>query len=302
MFRLPITALAMVAALATPALARDVTHAMGVTDVPDHPQRIVVLTNEATEALLALGLTPVGAVESYNGNPWYDYLTPHMAGVTFLGAEAAVNLEVLATLEPDLIIGTKVRQEKIYDQLSAIAPTVMSETVGVVWQDNLRLYADAVGKAEAGEAALTAFATRTQKIGAALGEQINDELSFVRFAPNGARLYHHKSFPGAIFTQIGFKRPAAQSGDTFSETITKERIGDMAGSRIFYIANDNFNDESETNLKDWLNDPLWLALDAVKAGKAQRVGEGVWIAGGGVYSANMLLDDLEGIYGLASTR
>ena len=49
-------------ALAPLATARDITHAMGVTDVPDNPQRIVILTNEGTEALLAVGITPIGAV------------------------------------------------------------------------------------------------------------------------------------------------------------------------------------------------------------------------------------------------
>ena len=108
--------------VATAGQAREITHAMGVTDVPDDPQRIVVLTNEGTEALLSVGVVPVGAVESWKGNPWYDYLMPQMGGVTLLGTEGAANLEVLATLEPDLILGSKVRQEKIYEQLSAIAP------------------------------------------------------------------------------------------------------------------------------------------------------------------------------------
>ena len=76
-------------ALAPLASAREITHAMGVTDVPDGPQRIVVLTNEGTEALLAIGVQPVGAVESWKGNPWYDYLMPQMEGVTLLGTEGA---------------------------------------------------------------------------------------------------------------------------------------------------------------------------------------------------------------------
>jgi iron complex transport system substrate-binding protein len=292
---------AVLALLAAPALARDITHAMGTTAVPDHPQRVVVLTNEGTEALLAVGVVPVGAVESYNGDPWYDYLTPMLTDVAFLGAEAAVNLEVIASLEPDLIIGTKVRQEKIYEQLSAIAPTVMSETVGVVWQDNLRLYANAVGKSAEGEAALTAFAGRIAVLHEALGDNVNEKLSFVRIAPGRTRIYHRLSFPGMIFEQLGFKRPAAQSGDVFSEDITKERIPDADGDRLFYIANDDLNSESETNLADWLNDPLWQSLNAVKNGKAQRVSETKWIAGGGIYSANMMLDDIEAIYGLPST-
>lgn len=40
---------------------RTVKHAMGTSDnIPANPKRIVVLTNEGTEALLALGIKPVG--------------------------------------------------------------------------------------------------------------------------------------------------------------------------------------------------------------------------------------------------
>lgn len=42
-----------------------VKHAMDETRIPKTPERIVVLTNEATEALLALGIKPVGAVNSW---------------------------------------------------------------------------------------------------------------------------------------------------------------------------------------------------------------------------------------------
>ena len=125
--------LALCALFVAPAAARDITHAMGISDVPDAPLRVAVLTNEGTEALLALGVKPIGAVESWKGNPWYDYLMPQMEGVTLLGAEGEPNLELIATLEPDLILGSKVRQEKVYDQLSAIAPTVMTETLGAPW-------------------------------------------------------------------------------------------------------------------------------------------------------------------------
>lgn len=48
---------------------RTVVHARGETAVPSHPQRVVVLTNEATDMVLALGLTPVGAVKSWSGDP-----------------------------------------------------------------------------------------------------------------------------------------------------------------------------------------------------------------------------------------
>lgn len=297
-----LAAIAAILTLATPLSAREITHAMGVTDVPDSPERIVVLTNEGTEALLYLGVAPIGAVQSWHGNPWYDHIAAPLADTVALGTELAVNLEVLATLEPDLILGTKVRQENIYQQLSAIAPTVMSETIGDEWQNNLKFYADVLGRSAEGEAALAEFARRTTAIGDALGDAKNDEISLVRFSPNRTRIYYKQTFGGLILDQIGFARPAAQDKDEFAEEVTKERIPEMDGDRIFYFSNDLNEQEAAANLEDWLSDPLWLSLEGVKAGKAQRVSEIIWNSAGGIYAAHIMLDDIEAIYGLASTR
>jgi iron complex transport system substrate-binding protein len=288
--------------LAGAATAREVTHAMGVTDVPDNPQRIVVLTNEGTEAMLAVGVTPVGAVESWKGNPWYDYLMPQMGDVTLLGTEGEPNLELIATLEPDLILGSKVRQEKIYEQLSAIAPTVLTETLGAVWQENLTAYADAVGKAGEGEAAIAAFDARAAAISQALGDKASDTISLVRISPARTRMYFKDSFPGVVIAAVGLSRPQTQDRDEFAEDLTKERIPELAADRIFYFSPDPNDTEAEANLADWLQDPLWLGLDAVKSGNAQRVDDAIWVAAGGVFAANTLLDDIEAAYGLASTR
>lgn len=288
--------------LASPAMAREITHAMGVTEVPDDPQRVVILTNEGTEALLYLGVVPVGAAQSWGGDPWYDHIAAPLADTVPLGTELAVNLEILATLEPDLILGTKVRQEAIYPQLSAIAPTIMTETIGGEWQDNLRFYADAIGRSAEGEAAITGFAERAEKLHDALGDAVNEQISMVRFSPNRTRIYYKDTFSGLALNQIGFQRPAAQDRDEFATEVTKERIPEMEGDRIFYFSDDLDGDEASANLDEWLNDPLWLNLNAVKAGKAQRVSEVIWNNAGGIYAAHLMLDDIETIYGLASTR
>ena len=285
--------------LALPAAARQITHAMGVTEVPDEPKRVIMLTNEGTEALVYIGVIPVGAVQSWDGDPWYAHLDEALKETVALGTENAVNLEVIASLEPDLIIGNKVRQEKIYDQLSAIAPTVFAEDLSGSWQDNLTLYSETVGKAEQGKQALAAFAARAEALAASIDEGLNDEISLVRFAPGRVRLYYKDTFAGGILDQMGFHRPPAQDKDEFAEEIQKERIPDMAGDRIFYFSDDADPEDVKANLDEWISDPLWLNLEAVKAGKAQRVSELVWNTGGGIFCANMLLDEIAAIYGVA---
>jgi iron complex transport system substrate-binding protein len=284
--------------LTAPSAARQITHAMGVTEVPDAPQRIVMLTNEGTEALLYLGVVPVGAVQSWDGDPWYDHLSEALADTVALSTENAVNLEVLASLEPDLIIGNKVRQEKIYQQLSAIAPTVFSEDLSGSWQSNFQLYADVLGKSAEGAADLAAFTDRAKALGAAIGPAIDEQISLVRFSPGRTRIYYKDTFAGMILDQIGLKRPPAQDKDAFAEEVQKERIPEMAGDRIFYFSADADPEDARANLAEWTDDALWNNLDAVKAGKAQRVSELVWNTGGGIYCAFMMLDELAAIYGV----
>lgn len=293
---------ALILAIAGSSAAREITHAMGVTEVPDAPARVVMLTNEGTEALLYVGVVPVGAVQSWDGNPWYAHLAEALKDTVPLGTENAVNMEVLASLEPDLIIGNKVRQEKIYDQLSAIAPTVFAEDLSGSWQDNMRLYSETVGKAEEGKQALEAFNTRAKELAAAIGDGVNDEISLVRFAPGRVRLYYKDTFAGGILDLMGFKRPAAQDKDEFAEEVQKERIPDMDGDRIFYFSDDADPVDVKANLDEWISDPLWLNLEGVKAGKAQRVSELVWNTGGGIFCANMLLDEIAAIYGVEAPK
>jgi iron complex transport system substrate-binding protein len=286
------------AAAALPASAVEITHAMGVTDVPDNPQRVVILTNEGTEALVHLGVIPIGAAQSWNGDPWYDHLAEPLADTVPLGMETAIDLERVAALQPDLIIGTKVRQEKVYEQLAAIAPTVFSESIGETWLDNYGFYGEVLGLGEEAAANVDALTARAAALRDALGEAANEEISLVRFSPGRTRIYYRGSFPGVVLDLVGFKRPPAQDRTDFAEEVQKERIADMAGDRIFYFSNDLDLPEDVANLEDWTNDPLWMNLEAVKAGRTARVNEMIWNTGGGILCAHMMLDDIARIYGV----
>jgi hypothetical protein len=88
---------------------------------------------------------------------------------TVVGDELQPNMELIASLKPDLIIGNKVRQEKVYEQLKQIAPTVFAEDLAGDWQINFKLYMEAVNKKEEGEKAMTAFNKRVSEMKAKLG-------------------------------------------------------------------------------------------------------------------------------------
>ncbi|TLS51350.1 iron-siderophore ABC transporter substrate-binding protein [Paenibacillus antri] len=272
---------------------RSFTHAMGTTDVPTNPQRVVILTNEGTEALLALGVTPVGAAKSWLGDPWYDHIKDQMKDVVNVGEESQPNLELIIGLKPDLIIGNKMRNEEIYDELSAIAPTVFAETLRGDWQVNFKMYADVLGKTAEGEKVMGDYEARIADLKTKLGDKLSTQVSIVRFMANDTRIYWKDTFSGVILSQIGLARPPAQDIDDFAARgVTKERIEEMDGDILFYFSYE-LGDGGATAVEDsWLKDPLWQTLDVVKAGKAYKVSDAIWNTAGGVIAANLMIDDL----------
>ena len=271
-----------------------VEHAMGKTEIKGTPERVVILTNEGTEALLALGVKPVGAVKSWLGDPWYDHIKEQMEGVTEVGTESEPNLEAIAALQPDLIIGNKMRQEKIYEQLNQIAPTVFAETLKGDWKENFMLYAKAVNKEEKGNEVMEEYNKRIEELKGKLGDKLNEKVSIVRFMAGDVRIYHKDSFSGVILEQLGFARPESQNVNDFAETgVTKERIPAMDGDILFYFTYEQGDGEATKVEKEWINDPLFKNLQAAKQGKVYKVNDVIWNTAGGVLAANLMLDDIE---------
>jgi iron complex transport system substrate-binding protein len=277
---------------------RTIAHAMGETTITGTPIRVVVLTNEGTEALLALGVKPVGAVKSWTGNPWYEHIAADMEGVTVVGEESQPNLEVIASLKPDLIIGNKLRQEKVYEQLKAIAPTVFSETLRGEWQANFMLYANALGKSSDGEKVMADYDARIADFKSKAGDKLNRKVSVVRFMAGKTRIYLADSFTGIAFSKLGLSRPDNQNKytDTFAEEITKERLPEVDADMLFYFTYETGDGKATEMEKDMLNDPLWNSLSVVKNNHAYQVSDALWNTAGGVIAANLMLDQLYEIY------
>lgn len=279
-----------------------VEHAMGSITIKGTPKRVVVLTNEGTEALLALGVKPVGAVQSWLGDPWYDHIKDDMQGVEVVGVESEVNVEKIAALKPDLIIGNKLRQEAVYKQLSAIAPTVFSETLRGDWKENFKLYAKALNLEEKGNEVLAAYDKKVADVKAKLGDKVNQTVSVVRFMAGTSRIYYTDSFSGVMFDQLGFKRAPQQEALFTPENklgklaveVGKEVIPKMDADNLFYFTYaPNGDKEALNTAKEWTSNPLWKNLNAVKSGHAFEVSDATWNTAGGVLAANIMLDDLE---------
>lgn len=278
---------------------RTVTHAMGATEVPEEPQRIVVLSVEATETLLALGIKPVGAVRSETANPsdiWFAHIRDEMEGTPVVGQETQINLEAVASLQPDLIIGIKARQEALYPQLSAIAPTVFTDQFQGRLRENLVQVSEAVGMEQKGSEILSDLDNRIKRLSSKLNDAgfLDQEVGVYRFQVTGARYYYNTSFAAGLIKELGFARPELHDKDDFAEPLTMERIPEADADIQFYFTFAAADPESGIeNTNNWLNHPLWQELRAHQKGQIYQMDNDIWNKSYGILSGRKVLQNIE---------
>lgn len=263
---------------------RTVTHARGTTKLAAKPTRVVVLDTGELDDVVALGITPVGAATLNGGQPAYL----EASGIPPVGDVNGLNLEAIAAARPDLILGSKLRADQLYDKLSAIAPTVFSIRPGFPWKEDFLLVAAALGAEDKAVGVLNDYQRSADKVKAALGGPTT--ISLVRFMPGKIRLYGNLSFLGVILRDIGLARPKIQDVDELAVEVSAERVDDADADWIFYSS---YGPKAGTDQDSVVNGQLWGGLKAVRAGHVQAVNDEVWFLGLGPTGADLVLQDLQ---------
>jgi len=278
---------------------RVVKHAMGETQVPANPQRVVTLDTGHLANALALGVQPVGSTAWYRTehqsglSPVEPYLGDRLQELPILGygfTADQVSLEKLLSLKPDLIMAVT-PHKAIYDQLSQIAPTVLYDYPdGDGWKDFLRSSSESLGKTQEAETLLNDYHQRIQDFQQKMGDRLSMKVSVIHPFREGTRIMYKEFFGGSVIQDAGLARPSEQDrGGTNSEPVSFEWIPKMDGDVIFAIS---FRDEESLDfVKQLQNHPLWSQLEAVKQGKVYPVNAEHWY-GGDIVTANLVLDDL----------
>ncbi|GAA4080689.1 iron-siderophore ABC transporter substrate-binding protein [Streptomyces shaanxiensis] len=279
------------------AFPRTLKTVMGDVKIPSQPKRVVVLDTGELDDVTLLGIDPVGAVAPHfkteGGFP--TYLDGELKDTVDVGPLLEPNLEKIASLKPDLILSSKVRHEKVYDKLSAIAPTVFTETTGGVWKENLKVHAEALGLEKEAAAKLKEYETQAKALGEAIKKKDGGTMptaSVVRFIAGPTRLYQSNSYSGVVLNDIGLQRPKTQISsdpEVTMKDVSPEQIDQADADLIFVTAADA---EDKTQKAQVVSNPVWKSLPAVKDGKVFEVPDETWMSGIGVQAAEEMLKDV----------
>ncbi|MCI4040378.1 iron-siderophore ABC transporter substrate-binding protein [Streptomyces sp. TRM75563] len=275
---------------------RTVRTPMGDVKVKKAPERVVVLDTAELDSALTLGVKPVGATHADVTSGFLNYLPKdQLSGIKDVGQMMTPNLEAIAALKPDLILTSKIRHGDKYDELSKIAPTVMTENTGHPWKENFQLHAEALGKQTEAKMVADDYANHVADVTKALGgkdKTAATEVNMVRFVEGAdIRIYGKKNYIATILADVGLGRPAItdKAEDGFSYDVSPEKI-DLADADVVFHS--TYGDPKKSKETETTGSGLWKNMDAVRNGKVFAVDDQLWIQGIGYTAADKILGEL----------
>lgn len=294
-------------AAAAPATAAPATAAATIRTITDakdrqvevhsQPVRIVALTELDLDSALALGITPVGAVNGRGQTALPAYLGDKAAGIVSVGTLAEPSLEAIVALDPDLILaGSMIEQiEALLPQLSEIAPVVATYKPTDDWKSAFQRIATVLNQESAAATFLGEYEQRVAAIKTLLPTDEATEANVARWMPQGPVIMVPTIFSSLVLADVGITRPAAivelaGSHGAHTDPLSLEALDLLDSEWLFLGA---LNPEGASALEAALDNPLFQQLTVVQNNQVVVVDGAVWTSIGGPLAALVVLDDLE---------
>ncbi|HWH28975.1 MAG TPA: iron-siderophore ABC transporter substrate-binding protein, partial [Mycobacteriales bacterium] len=256
---------------------------------------IVTTTDQnALLPLLELGVTPVGSAglvgsdgsQTFRRTEGFD-----TDGVAFTGAYGEPNLEAVAALEPDLIVGYEFDAE-FYDDLSRIAPTVLVQIFDRPLTDALEEFAALVGREERSAELHAAYDRRVAALREALDGR-TETLSVTLVSAGDPGTFYRADTGqalGTVMTDLGLPQPAAQAADSGDDAVSLEQLGTRDADVVLVV--DYGGENPDPGTETLLASPTYQRLAAVRAGQAHVI-DGTRAVGAAWARMDAFLDLLE---------
>lgn len=243
----------------------------GDTVLEERPERIAIVTASTvdTDALIALGGTPVFAPSTVERNPWLPAdVVGNVEKLWESEAGAEVSAESVAAAKPDLIVNLyaydTVDQAR-FDQLSAIAPVLYAPADELTWQEITQTLGDTIDLGKTATDVVAGVEKQIAEVKAAHPEFEGKTAAHVIVYEQewGA---NYSSYPGSdaarLFERLGFTLPEAAARFTDDGTVSDELIS-LIDADFLLIS--TFEDGTADY---FLDSPLFRKVPAVADGRA----------------------------------
>jgi iron complex transport system substrate-binding protein len=251
-----------------------IDHKFGRTTITSEPKRVVVVGLVEQDALLSVGVVPVGTTEWFGEQPGaiWPWATAKLGGAakpTVLSNTDGIRFEKVAALRPDLILGLySGLGDQDYKTLSKIAPTVAQPPgaldFGASWQDVTRIVGTAVGRKTEADKVVAGVQGTIAAVRAAHPE-FAGKTALMATTYEGYYVYGPQDARGRLLTDLGFTLPdglAAVTGKDFGANLSKERTDMLDTDVLVWLVDDYAKDRAKVQ-----SDPLYAKLNVKTEGR-----------------------------------
>lgn len=267
---------------------RVIEHEMGETEISGQPEKVVALEFSFVDNLASLGVSPVGIADDNDEARIIEPIREKIDDYTSVGTRKQPSLEVISSLQPDLIIADMQRHKDIYDQLSEIAPTIILPSLAADYDgiiDSFQTVSKAVGMEEHGEEVLTEHKETMEELRSQVPEDEDRTVLPAVVADSGYFAHNMESYTGSLLESIGLKN-AIQSGDDRYNKINLEQLVEFDPDVMFHMSSGD-----QTVVTEWEGSELYRDISAVKNGEVHEVDRNMWSRFRGLISSEKILED-----------
>jgi ABC-type Fe3+-citrate transport system substrate-binding protein len=265
---------------------RTVKHDLGTTTITGNPTRVVALEYSFVDALVAVGMSPVGVADDDQPKRIIPALREKVSAYKSVGLRATPNIQVITALKPDLIVADSGRHKAIYAQLSKIAPTIAYPSLNGNYQqvlDSEMSTAIALNKCDQMKTRLAEHAKTMADLKATAPADESRKALFVRASEKGFTGFPPKAYTPGVLSAIGIKSPLPDNSGDASVSLTLETLVATKPDVMFIAANDG------PTLRDqWKKSPLWKEVPAVKNNASYDVDPNEWSRSRGLIASEVV--------------
>lgn len=242
-----------------------ITDSVGQVEIPKDPQRIVDLSGNS-DILSILGYSVIGTANSdaYDYTKLPSYLEDTLKDAKILGysLQDTVDIESVLELNPDLIFISKT-QEKVYEQLKNIAPTVMIELEQIDWKQDLHKLAEILNKQDVGNEWISQYEKNAQQKGEEIKNTYGENTTYLALLASGGQLFVFDAagIGSILYDDMGLSKPQnlPEQTNISLPVISYEGLSEIDSDYLILVGTD-------TDIENLKQSPIYQNLRSVKNG------------------------------------
>lgn len=276
---------------------RMIPHELGETPVEGTPERVVVLEYSFVDALASVGVSPVGIADDGKKENVVPQLRSLIQDWTSVGTRAQPNLEIISSLEPDLIIADLRRHKDIYEKLSKIAPTIVLKSLESSYEENLASLAaigEALNKADQMQQRLEQHQQKMADLAQRVPPGEARKVMAAVVTDNLFNVHTSVAYTPGVLKTVGLAAAIEGEPGAAYAKLNLEQLVEIDPDVIFLMASPG----AQLITDEWAGNPLWQNLKAVKAGAVYKVDRDLWSKMRGVIAAEAIAEEaIRALYG-----